>query len=114
MADKYFDQIRNQFSKNRFLKHGLPFILLVVGGSFALENLTRLRYEFRQRKEVDFETAEKELGIKIKKKETPVSIESLHEEMKQKDLDSWQNIRGPRPWESSKDIQEELRKGTKV
>lgn len=42
------------------------------------------------------------LGIKKKK----VTLEEEYEKIKQLDIDSWENIRGPRPWEEPQQIPE--------
>ncbi|CAG5130525.1 unnamed protein product [Candidula unifasciata] len=95
-----------QIMKRRFLKTGLPFIVLVAGGSFFLKEFTGIRYQFRQGMKMSKEEAEK-LGIKF------VSLEEVVKEMEQMDVDNWENIRGPRPWEDSKSMQNEQRESLK-
>uniref|UniRef100_A0A452IVH3 Cytochrome c oxidase assembly protein COX16 homolog, mitochondrial n=1 Tax=Gopherus agassizii TaxID=38772 RepID=A0A452IVH3_9SAUR len=36
-----------------------------------------------------------------------ISLESEYEKLKNSDFDDWKNIRGPRPWEDSKSLQEQ-------
>ncbi|XP_029643518.1 cytochrome c oxidase assembly protein COX16 homolog, mitochondrial [Octopus sinensis] len=90
--------------KSRFVRHGLPFITLIVGGSFLLKEYATLRYQFRK-SEI---TSAKEIAEKtgIEAKEEPVTLEKIYDEMKKEDLDTWENIRGPRPWEDSKTVQD--------
>ncbi|BFZ12066.1 hypothetical protein BsWGS_15105 [Bradybaena similaris] len=99
-------KIWERIMKRRFLRTGLPFVVLVVGGSFFLKEFTGIRYQFRQERRVSKEEAEK-LGIKF------ISLEEVQEqalkEMEQMNVDNWENIRGPRPWEDSKSMQNEQR-----
>ncbi|MCJ8750311.1 hypothetical protein PDJAM_G00261550 [Pangasius djambal] len=97
-------QISN-VQKNRTVRYGVPMLLLVVGGSFGLREFTQIRYDAQ----------------KIKKKMDPVLearvnshtqadiLQEEYKKLKQVDLDSWTNIRGPRPWENSRQNQEEQR-----
>jgi len=42
---------------------------------------------------------------------TAFSIEEAYDEMQHKlDIEHWENKRGPRPWEQSADVQEQLRR----
>ncbi|KAG2457431.1 COX16 protein, partial [Polypterus senegalus] len=56
--------------------------LLVVGGSFGLREFTQIRYDAQ----------------KIQRKK-----------LKDANLSDWKNIRGPRPWENSREYQEQQR-----
>ncbi|XP_008116360.1 cytochrome c oxidase assembly protein COX16 homolog, mitochondrial isoform X2 [Anolis carolinensis] len=66
--------------KNKTLKYGVPMMLLIIGGSFGLREFTQIRYD----------------ALKLHSKK-----------LKDAKLDEWQNIRGPRPWEDSKSVQEQ-------
>ncbi|CAG0892047.1 unnamed protein product [Darwinula stevensoni] len=86
--------------KSPLFKHGLPFMILVLGGSFYLREFTDLRYRFRKQQQIHPEEMEK-LGITMKKY-GEVSLESEYEKMKKKvDVEHWENKRGPRPWEEN-------------
>ncbi|XP_078673483.1 cytochrome c oxidase assembly protein COX16 homolog, mitochondrial-like [Branchiostoma floridae x Branchiostoma belcheri] len=87
-----------------FLKVGLPMIIMVVGGSYGLERFSSLRYDVQFRKRRIDKNLEEKFGWK--KKEEPVTLENQFEKV-QKDVDvsDWENIRGPRPWEDSKEFQ---------
>ncbi|XP_054712311.1 cytochrome c oxidase assembly protein COX16 homolog, mitochondrial-like [Uloborus diversus] len=85
-----------RLQKRKHVKYGVPFVLLLVIGSFGIEKFASLRYEFRRNETLKPENLEK-LGIKKKK----VVLEEEYEEYKKIDIDSWENIRGPRPWEES-------------
>lgn len=82
---------------NRGFTHGVPFVLFIVGSSFALREFTTLRYEFRRSEPISSEEFEK-LGIS-KKDPKESTLEKLYEKHKEVDIDNWTNIRGPRPWE---------------
>jgi len=86
-----------RLTNQRFFKFGLPFLILVVGGSFGVKEFAVLRYQFRNTKMITREEAEKH-GVSMKKPEE-VTLETEFEKIKKLDIDNWENIRGPRPWE---------------
>ncbi|XP_013183697.1 cytochrome c oxidase assembly protein COX16 homolog, mitochondrial [Amyelois transitella] len=93
-----FDSFRNYISvisKRKSFRYGLPFILLVIGGSFGLREFAQVRYQFSQVKGVSREEAQK-MGLNKTKN---VTLEDTYEEIKNLDIDNWENKRGPRPWE---------------
>ncbi|XP_056632340.1 cytochrome c oxidase assembly protein COX16 homolog, mitochondrial [Diorhabda carinulata] len=81
----------------RIVKFGLPFFVLMIGGSFGLREFTNLRYQFSRVSLVKREELEK-LGIEMKKP-GEVTLESEYEKIKNLDIDNWEQVRGPRPWE---------------
>ncbi|GAB1606034.1 cytochrome c oxidase assembly protein COX16 homolog, mitochondrial-like [Argonauta hians] len=89
--------------RSRFIRRGLPFFTLIIGGSFLLREYSTLRYEFRKSEVTTAKKIAKDIGIDAKE---TVSLEKIYEEVKTKDLDDWVNIRGPRPWEDSKTVQD--------
>ncbi|XP_015185946.1 PREDICTED: cytochrome c oxidase assembly protein COX16 homolog, mitochondrial [Polistes dominula] len=82
--------------KNKTLRYGVPFVILVVGASFGLREFTQLRYTYRQ--QTAYYTEAKKLGIEVKKP-GEVTLESEYEKVKQMNIDNWKNVRIPRPWE---------------
>ncbi|XP_060889167.1 cytochrome c oxidase assembly protein COX16 homolog, mitochondrial [Labrus bergylta] len=91
--------------KNKTVRYGVPMLLLVVGGSFGLREFTQLRYdEQRIRKKLD-----PSLEAKVNVEKQSVILEEEYEKMKELNLEEWKNIRGPRPWEDSKEYQEQQR-----
>ncbi|KAK9891486.1 hypothetical protein WA026_014723 [Henosepilachna vigintioctopunctata] len=80
-----------------FLKKGLPFLIICIGGSFGLRAFASLRYEYSNRSLIKPEDLEKE-GIKLRPKEER-TMEAQYEKIKKLDIDNWENIRGPRIWE---------------
>ncbi|XP_045462279.1 cytochrome c oxidase assembly protein COX16 homolog, mitochondrial [Harmonia axyridis] len=86
-----------EFFKSPFFKKGLPFFIICVGGSFGLKGFTSLRYEYSNKSSISREDFEKE-GIKMKPP-SEVTIEAEYEKLQKLDIDNWENVRGPRPWE---------------
>jgi len=66
----------------------------MIGGSFGLREFAQLRYQFRKTKTLD----PKDVDFPMKPS-SEITIESVYEEIKDLDLDDWENIRGPRPHE---------------
>ncbi|KAH1171836.1 cytochrome c oxidase assembly protein COX16 homolog, mitochondrial isoform X1 [Mauremys mutica] len=88
-------------AKNRTLRYGVPMMLLIIGGSFGLREFTQIRYD-AQKLHSKMDPA---LEERIRKNK--ISLESEYEKLKSSDFDDWKNIRGPRPWEDSKSLQEQ-------
>lgn len=91
-----------QFFNQRFVKFGLPFLFVIVGGSFGLKEFAQLRYQFSRKSQISPDELEKH-GIKMKKP-GEVTLETEYDKIKNLDTDNWEQIRGPRPWEE--DFQE--------
>ena len=98
------------FMKSRFFKYGAPFVSLLVAASFGLKEFTQLRYTFRKSKLITPEEAEK-MGVNMKPAHERPTLESeiVKLQQQQEELDTWVNIRGPRPWEDSKEVQDAQR-----
>jgi len=94
--------------------YGVPFLALLVGGSFSLKYFAELKYQFARTKKLTAEEAQllvpKEqaeiFALKMKAPEDAPTVENEFEKLKQMDIDNWVNIRGPRPWEDSKSVQQ--------
>ncbi|XP_073977916.1 cytochrome c oxidase assembly protein COX16 homolog l(3)neo43 isoform X2 [Rhodnius prolixus] len=65
-----FDKLR----KNKTFKYGMPFFILVIGGSFGLREFAQLRFQFSKKQMIKPEELE-EQGI-IMKKPGEVTLES--------------------------------------
>lgn len=50
------------------------------------------------------------LEAKVNPQKQSVILEEEYERLKEIHLDEWKNIRGPRPWEDSREYQEQQRK----
>ncbi|GFN97788.1 cytochrome c oxidase assembly protein cox16 homolog, mitochondrial [Plakobranchus ocellatus] len=96
----------HRFLRSRFARTGVPFVIFIVGGSFFLKQFASVRYEFRKGKRLSKDEAES-LGLKTADVQTVT--QDLLKDIQKGDLDNWQNIRGPRPWEDSKTYQTEER-----
>ncbi|XP_042226923.1 cytochrome c oxidase assembly protein COX16 homolog, mitochondrial-like isoform X2 [Homarus americanus] len=95
----------SRFLKGKFMRFGAPFLVLVVGGSFGLKEFSQIRYDFRNRKNITKEDAEK-LGIPMKP-QAEVTLETEYKKITKIDTSNWENIRGPRPWEDGNKLYEE-------
>ncbi|XP_067335372.1 cytochrome c oxidase assembly protein COX16 homolog, mitochondrial isoform X2 [Channa argus] len=49
------------------------------------------------------------LESKVDVEKQTVMLEQEYEKIKELNLESWKNIRGPRPWEDSRELQEQQR-----
>lgn len=94
----------------------MPFIILVVGGSFGLKEFTQVKYVLWRRPALHFaflhfpfrfqyyvkppirQDEMESQGIHMKGK-GEVTIDTEYEKIKSIDLDNWEQKRGPRPWE---------------
>nr|CAH7754752.1 unnamed protein product [Callosobruchus chinensis] len=83
--------------KRRLFRYGIPFFVLMIGGSFGLKEFTQLRYQFSKVSEIRPDELKK-VGIEMKKS-GEVTLESEFEKIKNLDIDNWEQVRGPRPWE---------------
>ncbi|XP_062927183.1 cytochrome c oxidase assembly protein COX16 homolog, mitochondrial isoform X2 [Mobula hypostoma] len=90
---------------SRTLRFGLPMLLLIVGGSFGLREFTQVRYDVQKVKR----KLDPALEAQLKKNKDKVTLESEYQKLP-KPNSEWVNIRGPRPWEDSKAVQEQQRK----
>lgn len=94
-----FIQKFNTFRRKKSFKYGIPFLILVVGGSFGLKEFTSLRYQYAKKQPVSPEDMKK-FGVNMKKP-SEVTLESEFEKVKKIDIDHWEQKRGPRPWEEA-------------
>ncbi|XP_057692121.1 cytochrome c oxidase assembly protein COX16 homolog, mitochondrial [Corythoichthys intestinalis] len=87
--------------KNKTVRYGVPMLLLVVGGSFGLREFAQIRY--------DAQKLRRKLDPSLEAKVRPVTLEQEYEKMII-NVDEWKNVRGPRPWEDSRQYQEQMRR----
>ncbi|CAK9830656.1 Cytochrome c oxidase assembly protein COX16 homolog, mitochondrial [Anthophora retusa] len=85
-----------RFYETRFFRHFLPFMVLVIGGSFFVEQFAKIRYKYRVVESFEFKKDLEIKGIKMKKLAT---LEEEYEKIKKVNIDNWENVRIPRPWE---------------
>lgn len=73
-----------------------------------IENITSIptfnyyyyRYKYRKVTEANEEELA-EFGIHVKRPTEEITLESEYEKLKEMDIDSWEQVRGPRPWEEN-------------
>lgn len=89
---------RAALAKRPFLLFGLPFMAIIVAGSFVLTPATAIRYEKHDRK-VRQMSREEELGVGRDRRK--VNIKDEYYRLAAKDLDDWEQKRVKRlPGES--------------
>lgn len=85
----------SQFFQSKLFRYFVPFMVLVVGGSFALREVAEVRYKYRNISSYDIRKDFKKSGIEMKKS---APLEEIYEEMqKNVDINNWENVRIPRP-----------------
>ncbi|KAK7740731.1 Cytochrome oxidase assembly [Cytospora paraplurivora] len=89
-ANSFAVRYRASLAKHPFLLFGLPFIAIIVAGSFVLTPATAIRYEKHDRK-VRQMTREEELGVG--KQGRKVNIKDEYYKLAAKDLDNWEQKR---------------------
>ncbi|XP_058843715.1 uncharacterized protein LOC117422517 [Acipenser ruthenus] len=81
------------------------YLLLIVGGSFGLREFTQIRYDAQKiKKKLD-----PALEARVSTQKQKITLETEYEKLKELNLEDWRNIRGPRPWEDSRQYQEQQR-----
>ncbi|XP_037896640.1 cytochrome c oxidase assembly protein COX16 homolog, mitochondrial [Glossina fuscipes] len=96
-----FREIFKKIKKNKNFMYGVPFLILMVAGSFGLQKFSELRYKYSRQQTITPEEMEL-IGVNMKKPED-VTIEREFEKITKLDIENWENIRGPRPWEENVD-----------
>ncbi|KAI1816155.1 cytochrome c oxidase assembly protein COX16-domain-containing protein [Poronia punctata] len=81
---------RAMMAKRPFLLFGLPFMSVIIAGSFILTPATAVRYERHDRK-VRQMSKEEELGVGRNRRK--VNINEEYYRLAAKDLDSWEQKR---------------------
>lgn len=81
---------------NKFFRVGVPFILLVIGGSFGLREFSQIRYDYRKIQFISPEELKKQ-GIEMKPRGS-VTIDTEYQKLvEQVNLEDYDNKRIPRP-----------------
>ncbi|KAK4883660.1 hypothetical protein RN001_006979 [Aquatica leii] len=98
-----FSNLKIKFRSNRkFVKLGLPLVVLVVGGSFYLEQFSKIRYKFGRQQNLLHPDELKKQGLETKKREE-ITLEAEYEKLKSVNIDNWEQVRIPRPWDKNVD-----------
>ncbi|TGJ81417.1 hypothetical protein E0Z10_g7331 [Xylaria hypoxylon] len=89
-AGSFAAKYRAMMAKHPFFLFGLPFMSIIVAGSFVLTPATAIRYERHDRK-VRQLTRDEELGVN--KGGRKVNIKDEYYKLAAKDLDDWDQKR---------------------
>ncbi|KAH7377043.1 cytochrome c oxidase-assembly factor cox-16, mitochondrial [Plectosphaerella cucumerina] len=90
-ADTFAAKYRTMLAKRPFLLFGLPFLSIIVAGSFVLTPATAIRYEKHDRK-VRQVTREEELGLHRGARRA-VDMKEEYYRLAAKDIDNWEQKR---------------------
>ena len=95
--------------KNKHFQYGSSFLTFMVVGWIGLREFAQVRYDIHKKKNKTLELAEEyeKYGMTWEK---PKSLEEEFKDFEKMDVNSWYNIRGPRPGEDSRAMQTEIRK----
>ncbi|TPX13911.1 uncharacterized protein E0L32_005611 [Thyridium curvatum] len=89
-ANTFAARYRAAMAKHPFLLFGLPFMSVIIAGSFVLTPATAIRYEKHDRK-VRQMTRDEELGVG--KSGRRVDMREEYYKLAAKDLDDWEQKR---------------------
>ncbi|XP_065542868.1 cytochrome c oxidase assembly protein COX16 homolog, mitochondrial [Lathamus discolor] len=94
--------------RSRTMTFGVPLLLYLIGGSFGLREFAQIRYDVHKlHGKVD-------PALKEKLKQNTVTLESEYEKLNKADLNNWENIRGPRLEEDSRNVQKQQREALRL
>jgi len=100
--NRFLDALE-RFYTGPFFKYGAPFMVFMVGGSLALKQFTSIRYSVHRHTQQFGVTPELEekMGLKMQiARDLDEEYKKMQEEI---DINNWENIRGPRPYEDSEE-----------
>ncbi|CAF0966400.1 unnamed protein product [Brachionus calyciflorus] len=86
---------------------------MTVGAFVGLAQFRKLNYQYKRNDAVVYKEQLKHMGLDEDdyQMQTTESLKKEYEKVMEKlDIEHWDNIRGPRPWENSREIQEKMRK----
>ena len=86
-----------KMSKSKNIRYGLPFVSLLVVGSFGLSEFSSIVIAKREERNRML-TAEETLAFQKTVEKVDVA-EEYQKTMEKLDIETWENKRGPRPWE---------------
>lgn len=100
-------------ANKNFFKNILPFGALVIGAYIGLVQFRKINYGFAKNDNASvFKENLKQVGLSedsYQYRTTEGLDEEYQKTMKDIKLNDWKNIRGPRPWENSKEMQKDQR-----
>ena len=84
-------------TKSKGFRYGLPFVSLLVVGSFGLSEFSSIVIDKREEKNRMLSAEE---TLAFQKSVEKVDVEEEYQKTMEKlDIEHWENKRGPRPWE---------------
>lgn len=98
---------------NQFLKHLGPFAFLTIGSFYTMYEFRQIDAKFPKGKANIYREDLEKLGVDKKdyQSKTTASLEEEYENMmKVIDINNWENIRGPRPYEDNSQFHEKMKK----
>ncbi|KAI9281981.1 cytochrome c oxidase assembly protein COX16-domain-containing protein [Sporodiniella umbellata] len=103
-----FDALASQAKKKPFLFFGLPFLTIMVAGSFGLSQLTQTKFDHRDRKhkKVSLDPYEKhvakEEALGMDKNRRKLSLQEEYFRLQAQTEEEWEQVRIARPSENAK------------
>ncbi|KAI9255603.1 cytochrome c oxidase assembly protein COX16-domain-containing protein [Phascolomyces articulosus] len=89
-----FDPLAAKVKKRPFLLFGLPFIAIIIGGSFGLSQLTQTRYDHR---DMRHRKVAKEEALGMDKNRRKLSLQEEYWRLQAKTDEDWEQVRIERP-----------------
>ncbi|KAG2226685.1 hypothetical protein INT45_001032 [Circinella minor] len=89
-----FDPLAAKVKKRPFLFFGLPFIAIIIGGSFGLSQLTQTRYDHR---DMRHKKVAKEEALGMDKNRRKLSLQEEYWRLQAKTDEDWEQVRIDRP-----------------
>lgn len=86
----------NRLMRRNPAMFGIPFVCLIVGGSFGLSNLTQIRYDIHDQRTRKV-SGEEEQQLASKKKRKFDIREEYFRLQEEEDKNDWEPVRVPRP-----------------
>ncbi|OBZ88937.1 Cytochrome c oxidase assembly protein COX16, mitochondrial [Choanephora cucurbitarum] len=91
-----FDPLISKAKQRPFLFFGLPFVSVMVVGSFGLAQLTQTKYDHRDRRHT---VVAKEEALGMDKSRRKLSLQEEYFRLQAKTEDEWEQVRIGRPQE---------------
>lgn len=113
MAMSFMEKF-HYYSRRKSFKYGMPFLVMMIGGSFALKEFTQLRlvlkltlatfninldshFSYTFSKKVTLKPYELDKAGVDMKPTGEVTLETEYEKIKEIDIEHWENVRGESP-----------------
>ena len=90
------------------LKNFLPFGLLTLAAYVGLAQFRKINYEHKKNEPVIYKDQLKKFGISENDYQSKAAVsrdEEFEKMLKDVPIENWKNVRGPRAWEPSPDLE---------